>query len=60
VFGADGKRVCPGCDNPRLPEDFEVYTDGKKKAWFLRSKCRECMSTYKNDHRKNALQQRQQ
>jgi hypothetical protein len=50
VFGTDGRRVCPGCDHPRFPEDFEVYTDGKGKAWFLRSKCRLCMTKYKREY----------
>lgn len=60
LFGVDGKRVCPGCSHPRLPEDFEVYTDGKGKAWFLRGKCRSCMSAYKIKHGKEMRQLQKQ
>jgi hypothetical protein len=48
VFGVDGKRECPGCGKRRLPEDYEVYTDGKNTSWFLRGKCMTCFNTAKN------------
>jgi hypothetical protein len=52
LFGPDGKRLCSGpCGLPRLPEDFDVYTDGKGRSWFLRGVCRSCMSSYRKDRR---------
>jgi hypothetical protein len=41
-FGIDGKRPCRRCGKGRLPEDYEVYTDGKARGWFLRGVCRLC------------------
>jgi hypothetical protein len=43
-FGPDGKRLCSRCRQGRIPEDYDVYTDGKGKGWFLRGVCRGCLA----------------
>jgi len=43
-FGPDGKRPCSQCHHSRRPEDFDVYTDGRGKNWFLRGVCRGCLA----------------
>jgi hypothetical protein len=47
-FGIDGKRPCNKCGKGRLPEDYEVYTDGKARSWFLRGTCRVCYANSRN------------
>jgi hypothetical protein len=51
-FGPDGKRPCSQCKEPRVPEDFDVYSDGKATNWFLRGVCRWCMTDYRRDKKK--------
>ncbi len=53
LFGADGKRECGSCHRRRLPEDFEVYTDGKGKHWYLRGACRGCWGDRRNPIRRD-------
>jgi hypothetical protein len=52
-FGVDGKRECNQCHHRRLPEDFDVYTDGKGKRWYLRGVCRGCWSDLRNPIRRD-------